>query len=542
MPDLVIVRRGAYHDSVVLMLVSRVAAAEPGVRDAAVAMATPLNLELLSARGFDLGATGELSVNDLVIAIRTDDDAAGERVLAVVERELSADAAGGREGERPPSPAPVSLLAASRRRPELSVALLSVPGPHAAYEAAAALEAGLHVFCFSNGVGLEAEAVLKHRAGERGLLFMGPDCGTAILDGVAFGFANAVGRGPVGIVGASGTGIQEVCCLLDLAGVGISHAIGVGGRDLDEAIAGAMFRRGLELLAADPGTEVIVGISKRPHLTVASTILDLAATAGKPVVLAFLGLGERPAPPAGVMWAESLEAAAARAAELTGRVLPGSGDGSPRRGAPGAAPGPRRGAPAAAPGLRRGAPAAAPGLQRGAPGAIRGLYSGGTLCTEAMTIVSAAAGPVLSNIPLRPEWRVADLDGRDGHAFFDFGADELTVGRPHPMIDPTLRLQRFALEARDPAVTVILLDVVLGYGAHPDPAAEFVPAIARACAERGELVVVVSLCGTENDPQGLERQGRRLHDAGALVTRGAASAARLALQAAAVGEVPDVRA
>jgi FdrA protein len=520
MPDLVIVRRGAYHDSVALMLVSRAAAAEPGVRDAAVAMATPLNLELLAAQGFDLGAAGELSVNDLVIAIRTDDDDAVERVLAVVERELSAHEApgspggpGGPEGERAPSPAPVSLLAATRRQPELSVALLSVPGRHAAYEAAAALEAGLHVFCFSNGVRLEAEAVLKHRAGGRGLLFMGPDCGTAILDGVAFGFANAVGRGPVGIVGASGTGIQEVCCLLDLAGVGISHAIGVGGRDLDEAIGGAMFRRGVELLTADPATEVIVGISKRPHPAVASAILDHAATAGKPVVLAFLGLDEWPAPPAGVMWAESLEAAAARAAELTGRVLPGSDGGGPRGGAAG-----------------------------GAPGAIRGLYSGGTLCTEAMTIVSAAAGPVMSNIPLRPEWRVADLDGGDGHAFFDFGADELTVGRPHPMIDPTLRLRRFALEARDPAVTVILLDVVLGYGAHPDPAGEFVPAIACACAERDELTVIVSLCGTANDPQGLERQDRRLRDAGALVTRGAARAARLALQAAAVGEVPDARA
>jgi FdrA protein len=530
MPDLVIVRRGAYHDSVALMLVSRVAAAEPGVRDAAVAMATPLNLELLASRGFDLGAAGELSVNDLVIAVRTEDDASGERVLAVVERDLSAARAPVPEGERAPSSAPVSLLAASRRRPELSVAVLSMPGRHAAYEAAAALEAGLHVFCFSNGVGLEAEAALKHRARERGLLLMGPDCGTAILDGVGFGFANAVGRGPVGIVGASGTGIQEVCCLLDLTGVGISHAIGVGGRDLDEVIGGAMFRRGLELLAADPDTEVIVGISKRPHPAVASAILDDAATAGKPVVLAFLGLDERPVPPAGVTWAESLEAAAARAAELAGRELPGSEDGGSRYGARGGTRGTRHGAALTGPDSQPGTPRA--------QAAIRGLYSGGTLCTEAMTIVSATAGPVLSNIPLRPEWRIAGLDDADGHAFFDFGADELTVGRPHPMIDPTLRLQRFALEAGNPAVTVILLDVVLGYGAHPDPAAELVPVISRACAERDELIVIVSLCGTANDPQGLERQARRLGDAGALVTRGAASAARLALRA--VGEVQDV--
>ncbi|MEA2199357.1 MAG: FdrA protein [Solirubrobacteraceae bacterium] len=520
MRDLVIVRRGAYHDSVALMLVSRVAAAEHGVRDASVAMATPLNLELFAARGFDLGDAGELTVNDLVIAVRAEDDQAGERVMAVVERELSADGSPAPEADR--HAAPVSLLAATRLRPELSVALVSVPGRHVAYEAAAALEAGLHVFCFSNGVGLDEEAVLKRRAGERGLLFMGPDCGTAILDGVAFGFANAVRRGPVGIVGASGTGIQEVCCLLDLGGVGISHAIGVGGRDLDERIGGAMLRRGLELLAADPATEVIVAIAKRPDPGVASAVLEDAAAVGKPVVVAFLGLDGTPAPAAGVTCAASLEAAAARAAELAGRTLPAPDDGAAR-------------------------PVAR--------GAIRGLYSGGTLCAEAMTIVSAVVGRVMSNIPLRAEWRLAGLDDGDSHAFFDFGADELTVGRPHPMIDPTLRLQRLELEARDPAVAVILLDLVLGYGAHPDPAAEFAPAIARACAEREELTVIVSLCGTAGDPQGLERQRARLLDAGAVVTRGAARAARLALPAAAAAgataaadaaaeaaaEAPDVR-
>ena len=504
MSDRVIVRRGAYHDSVTLMRVSAAAAATQGARDVAVAMATPLNLELLDERRFDLPESGRLTGSDLVIAIRAEDAEAADRILATVEAELSADSRAGPSAAAPSAHA--SLLAATRQHPELSLAIVSVPGRYAAYEAAVALEAGLHVFCFSDGVSLEHEARLKRTAGERDLMFMGPDCGTAIIDGVALGFANDVRCGPVGIVGASGTGIQEVCCLLDLAGVGISHAIGVGGRDLAPEIGGAMLRRGLLLLAEDPATDVIVVVSKPPDRAVALTIHEQAAVLGKPVILALLGLEGRPSGVDSVVYVDCLEAAAARAAELVGHQLPALDGGGP-------------------------APAA--------QGQIRGLFSGGTLCTEAMLVVSAKASRVVSNIPLRPEWRLADLGRSDGHVFIDFGSDELTAGRPHPMIDPTLRLERLAREARDPAVGVILLDLVLGYGADQDPAAEFVPLIARARAEREDLAVVVALVGTDSDPQGLADQRQRLEDAGAIVSRSVAQAARLALSAAmGAGEVP----
>ncbi len=302
MTERVIVRRGAYHDSVTLMLVSREAAAEEGAETVSVAMATPLNVDLIAGQGFELPA--DVGPNDLVIAIRAADE---EAVLAAVERALSRREVGRGEAERP---APRSLVSAVRRRPDLNLAFLSVPGRHVGYEAAAAVEAGLHVFCFSDGLGLEQEAALKRRALERGLLFMGADCGTAIIDGVALGFANAVQRGPVGIVGASGTGTQEVCCLLDAAGIGISHAIGVGGRDLSAEVGGTMFRRGIELLAADEGTEAIVAISKPPDPDVAAAISEAAERAGKPVVMAFLGLDG------------TLEQAAARAAQLVGGRLP----------------------------------------------------------------------------------------------------------------------------------------------------------------------------------------------------------------------------
>jgi FdrA protein len=484
MAERVIVRRGAYHDSVTLMLVSREAADEDGAQEVAVAMATPLNLELIAAQGFEL--PDDLAPNDLVIAIRAADE---ETVLAAVDRALAQRDTGGPAAERPPAR---SLTSAVRRRPGLSVAFLSVPGRHVLYEAAAAVEAGLHVFCFSDGLALEDEAALKRRALERGLLFMGADCGTAIVDGVALGFANAVARGPVGIVGASGTGIQEVCCLLDAAGIGIAHAIGVGGRDLRAEVGGLMCRRGLELLAADEGTEVIVAISKPPDPGVAASLVEAAGATGKPVVLAFLGLEDPPPAPPGVEYARTLEAAAARGAELAGGALPAFTE----------------------------APVRAIGR-----GLVRGLYCGGTLCEEAMEIVSAAAGRVASNIPLRPDWRLASVHASEGHTFVDFGEDELTEGRAHPMIDPGLRTERLRREAADPDVAVVLLDVVLGYGAHPDPAGDLAPAIVGA---REDLTVIVALCGTERDPQGLAAQRAALEEAGAMVTRSNAHAARLA--------------
>jgi FdrA protein len=450
MSERVIVRRGAYYDSVTLMLVSRAAGASVG-------MATPLNIELLRDQGFTIDE--DVGPNDLVIAVRADDEEALDAAVAAVDRELAAKPSAG-PTERA---ATRSIVAAE----ETNLALLSIPGEYVAYEAAAALEAGKHVFCFSDGVSLETEVALKRRATELGLLFMGADCGTAIIDGVALGFANAVRRGPVGIVGASGTGIQEVTCLLDAAGVGVSHAIGVGGRDLTAAVGGRMTRAGLKLLAADDGTRVIVVISKPPDPAVAAAIEAAAVATGKPVILALLGARhEGTGEIARIERVSTLTDAALIAAEMAGGTLLALGGR-----------------------LRRPA----------APGRVRGLYSGGTLCTEAAAIVG------------------------DGE-FTDFGDDEYTRGRAHPMIDQSLRIE--ALQSTDPSVTVLLLDVVLGYGAHPDPAGELAPAI-----ERVDKHVIVALVGADGDPQGLDGQRARLEAAGAVVVRGNARAAALAREA-----------
>jgi FdrA protein len=537
------VRKGTYHDSVTLMQVSRQAEELPGVEAAAAVAATPVNLELLARQGFSVEEAG-LGPSDLVICVRAADEEAAGQAMAQVEALLAGGGGAAGTGPGGVTVAPRSLRAAARRDPELNLAVLSVPGRHLHYEIAEALQAGLHVFCFSDGLDPATEAARKREAAARGLLLMGPDCGTAILDGVGLGFANAVRRGPVGVVGASGTGIQEVTCLLDAAGVGISHAIGVGGRDLSPEVGGIMTLRALDLLAADDATERLVVISKPPDPEVARRVADAAAATGKPAVLAFPGLADPPPLRRGVAVVGSLEAAAAWAAGVAGMGEPRPSASGPAAAA-GGVPEPRPPAPSSPEGERSSAkdggasvvhrpPGDLPGDPPAVtPGAIRGLFSGGTLCYEAMAVVAGVVGRVASNIPLRPEWRLADPNRSEGHTFVDFGDDAMTEGRAHPMIDPGLRNERFRREAADPETGVVLLDVVLGHGAHPDPAGELAPLVERALADRpGRLSVVVSLCGAAGDPQGLDAQAATLRAAGALVTRSSAQAARLALAAA----------
>jgi len=493
MTDRVMVRLRTYRDSIVLMRITREVSALEGVEAAAVSMATPLNIDLLERQGFALPATPAVTPNDLVIAVRGE-KAATDAAFVTVERLLEDQRAG--DPNVPRQDRARSLASSARARPELNMAVVSVACTHAATEVAWAIEAGLNVFCFSDGVAVEDEVRLKHRALERGLLLLGPDCGTACIDGVGLGFANAVARGPVGIVGASGTGIQELACLLDAGHLGISHALGVGGRDMSREVDGVMTLRCIELLAADPGTEAIVVVTKPPDHEVASRVADALSRTGKPALLALPGsTGELNVQVPAEM---SLDGAAEYLLKLFD-LAPLAHD-RPLHVHPGG-------------------------------GYVRGLYCGGSLCLEAMVVMAQGVDRVASNIPLRPEWRLSDVRVSDGHTFVDFGDDALTQGRAHPMLDSTLRIERFEAEAADPDVRAIVLDVVLGYGAHPDPAGELAPSISRALARRDDLVVVVSVCGTASDPQGLDSQVEQLRSAGTVVTRASAGAARIALEA-----------
>lgn len=488
------VRRGAYHDSVTLMVVSQRAGELPGVRSALVAMATPLNLDLLRRAGHDPGDAGP---NDLVVAVAADDDAALGQARTEIEAAL-ADDHGGEGGGLDAEAAPARTLGAATRRADAGLALVSVPGEHAFTEAMDALRAGANVMVFSDNVPLDHEVALKGEARRRDRLVMGPDAGTAIVSGVGLGFANVTRPGPVGLVSASGTGAQQLCALLDAADVGVSHVLGVGGRDLSAEVGAASTLQALAALDADPATEIIVVLSKPPDKAVAERVREAAAACTTPVVLGLVGRGER-----------DLTEVADAAVALLGRT------------------------PSEAPSWPAGEPAPPGGFET-----VRGLFAGGTLCDEAMVIASEALGPISSNVPLEPDWALAPeepLEGVEGaaHAMIDYGDDALTVGRPHPMIDSTIRADRLAAEARSGLRTVVLLDVVLGHAADPDPAAGLAPAIAdarRASRETGgALAVVVSLVGTRDDPQGLDRQARALAAAGAAVYLSNAAATRAAL-------------
>jgi succinyl-CoA synthetase alpha subunit len=497
-----------YRDSVTLMQLSARIAALAGVQQAAVVMATAGNLALLRQAGLLHGEVAA-APGDLLVVLRAEDEAAASAALAETERAL-AGGDGAARARRPQDTSPRSIQMGLAARPESNLALISTPGEYAAAEALKALRLGLHVMLFSDNVALEDEVMLKREAEPRGLLVMGPDCGTAIVGGVPLGFANAVRRGPVGVIGASGTGLQQVTSLIDQAGSGVSHALGTGGRDLKAEVGGATMLRALDELAADADTRVIVLVSKPPAREVADKVLARARAAGKPVVACFLGADPAQVEGEGVVAAATLEEAAAMALAAA------------------------RGLPFAAAGERP----LGIDLSRLAPAQrfVRALYSGGTFCYEATLLLSQALEDVHSNTPVGCARELGDVWRSLGHTLVDLGDDEFTRGRPHPMIDHRLRNERMVREAADPEVAVILLDVVLGYGAHPDPAAEMLPAIraARAAAarDRRELLFVGFVCGTERDPQGLARQEAALREAGMVLAASSARAARAAAAAA----------
>jgi FdrA protein len=479
MPKTVEVRRGVYRDSVALMQVSHSVAGLPGVETALIAMATPLNLGLLPGLGFELAAG--TSPDDLLVAISADDDESLSSALRRLEELFTARESEGKAAAGVASRTTKSAL----RRSGAHLAVVSVPGAHAFVEAMDALGQDADVMLFSDNVSVDQEIRLKDEAHGRGLLVMGPDCGTAIVGGVGLGFANVMLPGRVGIVAASGTGAQQVCALLDAAGVGVSAVLGTGGRDLSVAVQARSTLDAMQILDAHDGTDLIVILSKPPAEDVAERVQAAAAQLRTPTVVGFLGRGR-----------DDLTT-------LTGTVLEALGR-----------------PPLAS--LRW--PADRSRAPRG--GALRGLFSGGTLCDEAMVIAADALGPVRSNIPLEPQWALGPDLLAPGHLMIDFGDDRLTQGRPHPMIDPTLRLERFAHEIEDPTCGVVLIDVVLGHGSDPAPAAALVPVI-EAAAEQN-VAVVVSLIGTRGDPQGFEATATQLQAAGADVYLSNADAARAA--------------
>jgi FdrA protein len=498
--------RNSYRDSVELMQIAAELESLAGIDRAGLVMATPANREVLGAAGLLSDAAASAGPNDLVVAVASDDESVATHAL---ERAAERLAGPGTEGPTETTRTESRTLAESVAEAGANLALISTPGTYATAEALKALKRGLNVFLFSDNVPVEDEIELKLLARARGLLMMGPDCGTAILDGVPLGFANVVRRGRIGLIGASGTGLQQVSCLIDRYGAGVSQAIGVGGRDLDERVGGTMMLAALERLGADPGTELIVLISKPPAASVAEQVLAAAGAVGKPVIINFLGGDPGAVSAAGAIPAATFEAAAMIASAMAlGRPIPADDA------LEAIAPDPGRGSAEdddSSMAVREAQAGLDPEQWR-----IRGLYSGGSLAGEAKLVLGASLGAKAAKL----------------HEILDLGDDEYTVGRPHPMIDPRLRNEHLVAAAADPSTAVILLDVVLGYGANGDPAGALASAIgvARHDAARAgrRFAVVASVCGTSSDPQDLVAQEARLAEAGVILAPSNARAAVLA--------------
>jgi FdrA protein len=483
------IRKGFYLDSVALMRLSRTIAGMYGVEEAALMMGTPSNREILADAGLLAEAGPAAGGGDLVIGIRASTDEAARAALAEAVSQLDKPAARGGDGAEW---RPRTLRSALTAMPGANLALISVPGDFAAAEARKAIRRGLHAMVFSDNVSLADEVALKREARELGRLVMGPDCGTAIINGVPLAFANAVPRGEVGLVGASGTGTQEVSCLIAQYGGGISHAIGVGGRDLKSEVGGISTLMALDALDADPMTKRIVLISKPPPDDVAVKVLARIADSGKPAIICLIGAGQM-AMPANATQVFTLKAAARAALGLDDGETPTPGRtivAAPRS------------------------------------GLIQGLFSGGTLCAEAQVLFRAAGQAVCSNVPIPGVPELSRANG--GHSMIDLGDDKYTRGKPHPMIDPSVRDQPIIEALAQSEVAAILVDVVIGYGAHDDPA-DHLTGILAAHARPGGPAVIASVTGTEEDPQCRSAQIAKLEAAGVFVAPTNADAVTWAL-------------
>ncbi|MGZ9224219.1 MAG: acyl-CoA synthetase FdrA [Anaerolineales bacterium] len=479
------VRAGAYYDSVVLMQLQRGLLELPGVLDAGVVMATQANRDLLGANNL-LPDSISANPDDLLIVIKADTEISAAESIGKVDELLARRKSSAVSQDFRPR----SLSAAVKQLPEANWVLISVPGRYAAGVAREALELGKHVFLYSDNVSLEDEISLKKTAREKGLLVMGPDCGTAIINGIGLGFANRVRRGAIGVVGASGTGTQAVTAQIHNLGGGISHAIGTGGRDLKSDVGAITAHQALDLLARDAETKVIVLVSKPPSPDVATQLISAAQATEKPIVVYFIGYP----PPARKIGKLHFAISLSEAAELATQLLVISNSDSRSQQFP------------------------------IANYYLRGLFSGGTLAYESLLGLQASLSPIYSNSPISDSQILSDPLHSRAHTIIDLGDEFFMVGRLHPMIDNDLRIRRMKQEAADPQVGMILFDVVLGEGSHLDPASELVPVIREIQGNRKDIEFVAMVIGTDEDPQNIQSQIDLLKEAGVIVFRTATEA------------------
>lgn len=503
------IRKNTYYDSVTLMLITKEIKKMEGISEVIVGMGTELNKELAENLNLWNKDIAGITPNDFFVAAICEEDAIKKAVKKVDEL-LNSKKDNSSEDIKVKT-----FSAAVKQMPDANMAVISLPGKYAADEARKALENNMHVMLFSDNVTMEEELELKTMGKEKGLLVMGPDCGTAIINHVPLCFANVIRKGNIGIVGASGTGTQEVTVLIDKLGGGISQVIGTGGRDLKSQIGGIMMLEGFKALIMDDETKVIVLISKPPAQEVAEKILDMVKLANKPVVVNFIGGDRAEVERCGAVACVSLEDAARKAVALS------------------------RGEKAEdVTGFTQDEKEIDTIVDRECSKLgmgqkyLRALYTGGTLADEAMKLLAKEGLKVYSNIPLSPELKLENIHKSKEHTCIDLGDDDFTLGKPHPMIDPMGRIERLSVEAEGSETAVILMDFVLGYGSNMDPAGEMIPGILEAKnamrSQGRDLCIIGYILGTDKDPQNYMEQSDKLKEAGVVLMPSNAQAVKLA--------------
>lgn len=493
-----IIKQNAYHDSVTLMSLSNKITELEGVKDAVVSMGTDMNKELLKNVGLNTEESANAKSSDLIIAIKADSDENYQKAYAKVDELLSSkkNSDGDREKKDPKS-----INEAFSEMQDANMAVVSVPGEYAAREVDKALDKNLHVMLFSDNVSIADEVRLKNKAREKGLLLMGPDCGTASINGTGLCFANKVRKGNIGIVSASGTGLQEVMVQIDRLNGGISQAIGTGGRDLKEEVGGIMMIESIKALEKDEFTDLIVLVSKPPAKAVEKKILEYVQNIDTPVIVSFIEGNSEEVEKLGLTFGYNLYDTAKKAVEMAKGMKIRETDSKSNE-------------------LKKQIEDAKQTLNPEQK-YVRGLYGGGTLCAESLSILRKYIKGIKSNVAKHDDEKLKDTDNYSGNVLLDLGEDEFTKGRPHPMIDPTIRLNRIKREAEDKTVAVILLDFELGYGSHEDPVGVTIPAIEEAkniaASNNNQIVFVAYICGTDTDKQNLKKQTEMLIDAGVII-------------------------
>ena len=501
-----ITKQGKYYDSVSLMIISNEINKLSGVIDSSIVMGTHENISILKVADLYISDFDKVDDTDLLISMKVEKEKDFENALVKLDelfKELS------NKSDDDTDFAPKSLESAVKQMPEANLSLISIAGKYAVAEAWKALKSGLHVMLFSDNISIEDENKMKTYGLENDLLVMGPDCGTAIINGVPLAFSNVVNRGNIGIVAASGTGLQEVSSIISNEGAGISQALGTGGRDVKEEIGGKMFIRSMQALAQDDDTKIIVLVSKPPHESVQAKIAAEIKNINKPVVSILIGGDPKVLEKAGAFSANTLEEAALMAVKLSKgediKSISTDTDFSK---------------------IAEKETKNKTAEQK----YVRGLYSGGTLCDETQLLFKDKIGYAYSNTPLTSEFLMKNVWESTENIVIDLGDDEFTAGRPHPMIDFSLRNKRIIQESTDPQVAVILLDVVLGYGANMQPAQELAPIFRQALENNPKITIIATITGTSGDPQNKELVEQELQNAGAIIMQSNASAAKLTME------------